>query len=202
MKIITLTLGEFATNTYIVADEDKGEAAVVDPASNSAIIMETLEQNGLKLTKILLTHGHYDHTAASAELGAPIYVHWQDQEMLDDPDKSFARIMRSRYKPCEAKHLLNDGDKVEIGRENLTVMHTPGHSGGSVMFIGDGFIFSGDTLFKDSVGRIDGWGGSFADQRVSMKKIKALDGDFRILPGHGEATTLEREKACNPFLIK
>jgi len=200
MKIITLTLGEFATNTYIVADGEKGEAAVIDPASNAANIKAVLEQNELKLTKILLTHGHYDHTAACAELGAPVCVHWQDQSMLDDPDKSFARIMRSRYKPCEAKQLLNDGDKVEIGKETLTVMHTPGHSGGSVMFVGDGFIFSGDTLFKGSVGRIDGWGGSFADQRASVEKIKAMEGDFRILPGHGEATTLDHEKACNPFL--
>jgi len=198
MKIIRLVLGSFETNTYIVAD--KGEAVIIDPASNSEKIKETLEQNNLTLTKILLTHGHYDHTAACAELEAPVSVHWKDAPMLSDPDKSFARLIRQRYKPCEAARFLNDGDYVEIGAEKLYVMHTPGHSGGSVMFIGEGVIFSGDTLFAGSVGRTDGWSGSFAEQRESMAKIRAMDGEYRILPGHGEETTLSREKDLNPYL--
>jgi len=200
MKIIKMTLGAFETNTYIVAD--KGNAVVIDPAANAGKIKEVLEQNELTITKILLTHGHYDHTGACAELGAPIFVHWKDETMLYDPDKSFARLIREHYKPCESTHFLNDGDIVEIGEKELSVMHTPGHSAGSVMFIGEGVIFSGDTIFEGSVGRTDGWSGSFAEQKDSLAKINAMSGDYRILPRHGEETTLAREKKHNPYLTR
>jgi len=201
MKIIKLTLGSFETNTYIVADG--GEAAVIDPASNPAKIKEVLEQNGLKLVKILLTHGHYDHTAACAELDAPVYVHEGDAAMLSEPDKSFAAIMREHYRPCAADYFLNDGDTVKIGGAQLKVIHTPGHSAGSVMFVSEsGVIFSGDTLFAGSVGRTDGWSGSFSEQMRSLMKIKAMDGDYRVLPGHGEETTLKYEKENNPFMTR
>jgi len=200
MKIIKLTLGAFETNTYIVADES--EAVVIDPASNAGLIRNVLEEHRLELIGILLTHGHYDHTAAAADLGAPISVHWKDEPMLYDPDKSFANLIREHYKPCEASRLLSDGDLIEFGETKLSVMHTPGHSGGSVMFIGVGVIFSGDTLFEGSVGRTDGWSGDFAEQKESLVKIKAMYGDYRVLPGHGEETTLSREKETNPFLIR
>jgi glyoxylase-like metal-dependent hydrolase (beta-lactamase superfamily II) len=208
MKIIRLVLGAFQTNTYIVIRGDM--AVVIDPAADSGgtsagKIMSAIEDEGAQLSHILLTHGHFDHTSAAAELkaatgvriGARICIHEADAPMLGDVDKSFATSFPQLFKACKADMLFKDGDEIE----GFTVMHTPGHSPGSVMFIIDDVIFSGDTLFANSVGRIDGWGGSHDAQQESLWQIRAMGTkDYRILPGHGEETTLAQEKAVNFYL--
>jgi glyoxylase-like metal-dependent hydrolase (beta-lactamase superfamily II) len=209
MEIKKLVAGVFQTNTYILIAGDN--AAVIDPAGNAERIYGEVTGAGAKLTAILLTHGHYDHTSAADELkelsGAPIHIHESDAVMLGDQTKSYASLIPEKWRGCEADVLLKDGDTVTIGDITLSVMATAGHSAGSVMFVHNAakeeqnVIFSGDTLFADSVGRTDGWSGSAAIQRESLEKIKAMQGEYRILTGHGHETTLKREKRSNPFLV-
>ncbi|MCL1866820.1 MAG: MBL fold metallo-hydrolase [Oscillospiraceae bacterium] len=205
MKIINLVSGAFQTNTYVLINGDN--AAVIDPEGSAERILDSVENR--KVTDILLTHGHFDHTSAAESLkkltAARIHIHEKDAPMLTDPDKAFSSLFPRMFKPCEADSLLKDGDMIKFGDTDITVMHTPGHSGGSVMYIVHddskmGTIFSGDTLFADSVGRVDGWSGNHYEQMESLEKIKSISGEYRILPGHGEETTLEKEKKHNPFL--
>jgi glyoxylase-like metal-dependent hydrolase (beta-lactamase superfamily II) len=204
IEVKKLTAGVFQTNTYVVIS---GESAVViDPCGNAVWILGVVTEAGAELTAILLTHGHFDHTSAAGELkklcvDADIHIHSHDAVMLNDEAKSYASLMPESFKPCKADVLVKNGDIITFGNTALTVMETPGHSGGSVMYIGDDVIFSGDTLFAGSVGRTDGWSGDSAVQAESLQKIKALQGDYRILPGHGGETTLRREKRENPFMV-
>ncbi|MCL1904295.1 MAG: MBL fold metallo-hydrolase [Oscillospiraceae bacterium] len=206
MIIKKLVLNSFHTNTYIVAEG--GDAVVIDPAGNPALILAEIEKTvkEAKLKYILLTHGHFDHISAAADLkqmsGGLICIHENDEPMLSDADKSFAAFMPEEWKPCRADELLNDNDIVTVNDKfAFKVIATPGHSGGSVIYAVGDVIFSGDTLFEGSVGRIDGWSGNHYEQMNSLERIKAMQGNYRILPGHGDETTLEREKRSNPFLI-
>ncbi|MCL1788945.1 MAG: MBL fold metallo-hydrolase [Oscillospiraceae bacterium] len=203
MIITKLINNSFQTNTYIVTSGEN--AAVIDPSGDADFILSEIEEGGAKLTHILLTHGHFDHTSASGDLnkatGAAICIHEKDAPMLSDAGKSFAAFMPETWKPCQAALLLKDKEIVKINDSLMFhVIATPGHSGGSVMYAVDDVIFSGDTLFAGSVGRIDGWSGSHDEQMESLAKIKAMEGDYRILPGHGEETTLVQERRSNPFL--
>ncbi len=209
MKIIELTLSPLGTNCYIVGTGN-GECIVIDPADSGEEIISATENAGLEIKKILLTHGHFDHTGAAAFLkektGAPIYIHKKDQELLSDGVKALAFFCPGKpFNTCEADVLFDDGDKIEQGNVTFTVMHTPGHTAGSVCFLcrdedGNNIMFSGDTLFKDSIGRSDGYSGDPRVQIQSLEKIKALTEDYVIYPGHGENTTLNVEKRYNPFI--
>jgi glyoxylase-like metal-dependent hydrolase (beta-lactamase superfamily II) len=212
MERIRLVLGVFHTNTYIVIED--GNAVIIDPAgggtdeTGTEEILNLLEEKSVKLTHILLTHGHFDHTSAAAELkkatGAKIHVHESDAVMLGDVKKAFASSFPKWFKPCSADVLLKDGDLIKAGENGdltFTVVSTPGHSAGSVMYMIDDVIFSGDTIFEDSVGRNDGYSGCIQAQKESMELIKKIDGNYIILPGHGPETTLIKEKKNNPFLI-
>ncbi|MCL2035808.1 MAG: MBL fold metallo-hydrolase [Oscillospiraceae bacterium] len=210
MKITSLKLGTFETNTYIVISGNR--AAVIDPAGESSRILDVVKSEGAELVAILLTHGHFDHTTSAAELraatGAKIHIHEYDNEMLADIDKSYGRLDSPSFNACIADAFVEDGSVVEIGDLRFEVMHTPGHSKGSVCYVCSSketneVIFAGDTLFAGSVGRIDGYGGSHDAQMDSLRRLKLLEaknGDYRVLAGHGEETTLEREKRSNPFL--
>jgi len=208
MKIIRLVLGAFATNTYIIISG--GQAFVIDPAAEAEKILAVIAENEACLVAVLLTHGHFDHTSAAQELrlstSAKIYIHENDAPMLNDLKKSFASFIPKMFKPCKADVFLKDGDVINIGGESeesmqMQVVTVPGHSAGSIMYILDDVIFTGDTLFAGSVGRIDGWGGDGNAQAQSLEKIKAMTGNYRIFPGHGDETTLEIEKQTNPYLI-
>jgi len=201
MKIINLVLSSYETNTYIIIEEDS--AIVIDPAANPELILDTIKKENagnVKIEKILLTHGHFDHTAAVFGLkqatGAQVYIHENDAEMLTDREKSFARLMQFPFTACEADVKLNGGEKIA----NLTVMHTPGHTSGSVMYIYNNIIFSGDTFFQGEIGRTDIGTGDMRVMMGSLKAIKSMQGDYRILPGHGEETTLADELRTNPYL--
>lgn len=206
MKVISMTLGELGTSCYIVASDSKN-AAVVDPAADPERIMAKLNENGLTLKMILLTHGHFDHTGAAAELiqktGAKVYIHEKDECMLNDTTgvKNVSYLMPGyEYKPFSADVLLYGGDSFDLDEINFTVMNTPGHTAGSVMYFADNCIFAGDTVFEGSVGRTDFYSGDFKAQKQSLKRIAALQDDYVIYPGHGGSTTLKQEKQFNPYL--
>jgi len=193
-------MGVFQTNTYTAIS---GETAVViDPCGDAQSIFEQLQ--GAKLAAILLTHGHFDHTSAAAELArltdAKIYIHSADEDLLSDKKKSFASIMPEEFCVTTADVLLKGGEVLDFGDLSFRVLHTPGHSPGSVLYIVDDVIFAGDTLFAGSVGRTDGYGGCSATQAKSLEAIKAIVGDYAVLAGHGPQTTLEAEKRTNPYL--
>ncbi len=193
MKIYTLPLGQLQTNCYLVADED-GVAAVIDPAAAPERILQTARGSSLTIQAILLTHGHFDHVGAVAGLSqalrCPVWMHESEltlPEYLTDG-------------PLYYTDGYGEGDTVTVGRLNFTVLHTPGHTPGSVCLRCEDALFSGDTLFAGSCGRTDFSGGSGSEMCRSLRRLAQLPGDLAVYPGHGEATTLEREKRVNPYM--
>ena len=195
MKIITLVLGPLETNCYLVSDEKSGLCAVIDPATRSAKILETVQAHGWRVGCILLTHAHFDHTGALKSLHAalpdvPIYVHALDAD--NNTNMSNGNLV---YTDTYA-----DGGIVSCGGLTFRVLHTPGHTPGSVCLQCEGALFTGDTLFAGSYGRTDFIGGDEAAMRRSLARLGRLEGDYTVLPGHGEDSTLDYERRTNPYL--
>ena len=219
MEVTTLILSPLDTNCYIVKTSDT-TAVVIDPADNAKKIAENIAAMGLRLSKILLTHGHFDHTCAAAELKkiaekakkgeekphVPIYINDADKPLLSDPIGSFAYFMpKKEFSPLTTDESYKNGDEVKDGNVTFKVLGTPGHTEGSVCLFcegGDGekVLFSGDTLFKDSIGRSDGTGGSSEKLMESLKLLNEYDDSYIVYPRHGPKTTLGAEKRFNPFL--
>ena len=208
MKIYTFPVGPMKTNCYIVTDgsEPSPSCAVIDPGGPG--IKDRLEKKGLTPSYILLTHGHFDHILGLEELrsaypGAKVMIHREDAFMLGDVRANCMLEFGGRDTPERpADCLLDDGGAVVFGGVTLNVMHTPGHTPGSVCFIsGDGSaVFCGDTLFRCGIGRYDLYGGDYSKLMSSLEKIKALPGDPKMYPGHGSSTTLGYEKENNLYL--
>lgn len=193
MEIREVCPYSFGANTYIVASGT--HALVVDPAVSVNAIVSAAGELGAQLEAILLTHGHFDHTVAvdtlRDALSIPLYIHSDDAIMLTDGKKNgYYDFYRKECVHRKADILLGDGDVIDLGNERLTVIHTPGHSLGSVCYLGDGFIVTGDTLFADTIGRCDLFGGSSAQMEVSLERLRTLDGALRIYPGHGAPSLL------------
>ena len=208
MRIQKFSVGVWGTNCYFLSNEETRECAVVDPGDDGDAILARLSSAGLRCTAILLTHGHFDHVMALERVreatGAPVYLHEGDGELLTDDDLNAAkRLAGVTCSPQPADILLRDGDTVRIGGEEVRVMHTPGHTPGSVCYLigprGED-ILTGDTLFRDSIGRYDLPGGDFMTLLRSLRALSELDGERRIYPGHGASSTLEREKTVNLYL--
>lgn len=203
MKMLQMILGPLNTNCYIVYGVDK-KAAVIDPGFSPEVIWSVVEENGLTLEKILLTHAHFDHITAVEEMrkkGAELYLHKDDEEMLYNSDLNYMRGFAGKELHFKkAEHLLEDGDIIEIGGETLTVLHTPGHTKGSVCYLSENMMFSGDTLFRDGIGRTDLYGGSFGTLSSSLERLKGLEKDYTVYPGHGEQTALQYEKNNNIYM--
>lgn len=200
MKIRRLVLGPLMTNCYIAGED---ECVVIDPAFGAEKIIEAIEKENLTLCAILLTHGHFDHTGALRDLkektGAKVYIHRLDEPMLGDNVKNLAFMTGEEQSRCEPDVLLEGGEKIEFGKNSLSVLHTPGHSPGSVSYIAPSGVFSGDLIFKGSIGRFD-----YGDYSEEMQSIRTLLGilpdDGIICPGHGETTSVGYEKAYNPYI--
>ena len=208
MKILTLDLGhEMFANCYLLVDEKTGEAAIVDPAWYVDEFNDILEKNNAKLKYIMLTHGHFDHIFGVHGLkeatGAKVVIHFKDAEHLTDPGKSLAEgNMPEPQIPVSADVLLKEGDVITLGDEEIKVMSTPGHTMGSVCYIieSEKTIISGDTLFCMTAGRTDFPDGSDELMIKSLKRLIALEGDYRVLPGHNKETTLESERKRNWYI--
>ena len=205
MQIISTHTGPITVNTYIL--HDGKNAAIIDPGGNEKRLINFFKDNSLELKSIILTHGHFDHCGAVVPLknvfNAKIYISETDEEMLHDNVKSMAYHFGYNYEPCFADTVLNDKDTIDLGFTKLEVLATPGHTKGSLCFVCDSnnCVFTGDTLFNDSVGRSDFPGGDYDELLTSIKsKLFILPSYMKVLPGHGAETTIIREKEENPFL--
>ena len=210
--------GMLQCNCYVLAPKQGADAIVVDPGQRAmAPLRKILDENRLTPAAVLLTHGHVDHMWSAQKVGdtygCPVFIHPEDREMLTDPIKGLgprlAQLALSTMfrEPRQVVELDRDGDKIELGGITVTVDHTPGHTRGSVVFrvaragLRDPLAFTGDTLFKETVGRTDLPGGSGRDLLGSIvEKLLVLDDDTLVLPGHGESTTIGLERRTNPFL--
>ncbi len=208
MKIIKIiSAGMFAVNSYIVIS-DSGNAVLIDAPEGAERILSEIGKNGAVLKKILLTHGHCDHIDSLAEIaektGAEVFIHKYDAPKLTDDYENLSEYF-SVYLDAPAKHFENanavsDGDIIEQDELKFRVLHTPGHTSGSVCYIIDDVMFSGDTLFHDSIGRTDMPDGNYSVLAKSLEMLTEIQENYRVLPGHNEETELKREKDHNPFL--
>ena len=202
MKIYTLPLGDYQTNCYIVHDENSTACAIVDPGYQAGTILKALDSLGLKADAILLTHGHFDHVGAVEKLveatGCKLWMSERDWSQFPSP-------LIAHYFPlancdfCEVQ-FCGDGQEIAAGGVLFTAMSTPGHTTGSMCYLCGDALFSGDTLFARSCGRTDLPGGDWDTIQNSLARLAALEGDYNVFPGHGEATTLSRERRLNPYM--
>ena len=196
MHVQTIAVGEIQTNCYIISCPETKACAIVDPGDESTTILDFIDTHGLKPEAIFLTHGHYDHTMAVDDIvqafGVPVYIH--EEETSEDAKSPYT------YIPHGDTRFWEDGDTVEVGTLSFLVLHTPGHTAGSVCLkVGD-CLFSGDTMFRDDCGRCDLPGGDYGTMLKSLAKIGKLEGVEDVFPGHMDATTLEREHRFNTYL--
>ena len=201
----SFVLGPFATNAYLVTCEETRETAVIDVGFDADAIAGEIRRHSLTVRYLLNTHAHYDHVAAMAELqenvGGSYWLHPEDQPLLDSlAAQGQAFGLAAARAPAEV-HPLADGQSLELGRESLSVLHTPGHSPGSVTFRWQSWLWVGDVLFAGSIGRTDLPGGSFEVLSASIRqRLFTLGDDLRVLPGHGPETTIGIERRTNPFV--
>ena len=205
MKYEKLSVGVLETNCYLVYCPETLECAVVDPGAEAERIFRLIAEKGLKPRVLLNTHGHVDHIGANKDIkdkfDIPLYIHSADSAMLERVHQTEMAFFLGAKDSPPPDHFLKDGDKLKIGKSFLRVIHTPGHSPGSVSFLGDGFLLSGDTLFFGGVGRTDLPGGSWQEMESSIKnKILTMPDEMLVLPGHGPSTTVGQEKRSNPFI--
>ncbi len=199
MKVETVFLGGYACNSYILTDEKSGDTAVIDPAFFTAEMKRKIEPIKDKVKYILLTHRHFDHLLGVYGVkqmckNAKVAIHALDADGLRSKEKSlstsFGVELPHEQTELEPDILLSDGDEITLGELTLRVMHTPGHSAGSIMYIVDDVIFSGDTIFDGSIGRCDLETGSMREMRMSLRKIRAMEGGYTVYTGHGNPTRL------------
>ena len=189
----TLPLGAYQTNCYILKNE--GKALVIDPGYEPETVLAHLRRENLTLEAILLTHGHFDHVGAVKELAAQtdcrVYIHPAESTL-----PSMLTAGNLFYTDT-----YGEGDVLELAGLTLRVLSTPGHTPGSVCLLCQNVLCSGETLFAGSCGRTDLPGGDWATIRESLRRLSEIEADFTVCPGHGESTSLSREKATNPYII-
>lgn len=198
MKVKVLTVGPIGTNCYILVDEPTKLCAVIDPGDEAERIRQVIDKDGLTVRYILITHGHYDHTTGVPDLhrfypDAQIYIHQADANGAGSQLFPLAGQV-------EELLLYGEGDTLTMGELTIAVLHTPGHSLGSVVLKVNDVLFCGDTLFCGSMGRTDLPGGSYEQIMQSLKRLGELEGDYYVCPGHDRTSTLEQERRINPFL--
>lgn len=201
MILKKIVVGSMQANCYIVGDASTKEVFIIDPGGDYEKISLLVEKNGYNVKSVINTHGHMDHISANGHLNFPVWIHKADADFLEDPSKNLSYLTGSGLKSPSAAKLLEDGDVLKAGDIALKVMHTPGHTPGSICLKSDGMVFTGDTLFYAGVGRTDFPYGSEEKLMSSLKnKVLSLDDDTVVYPGHGPSTTIGREKKANPFV--
>ncbi len=198
MKIIHISPASWGSNCYLLisnAQEYGREAYVVDPSPSAESILRALSAERAALAGIILTHGHFDHMLSAETLhdktGAPVMIHEEDDEMLPDPEKNAFKAFFGQDRSFRrADRLLRDGDILPLGDEEITILHTPGHTKGCICLLAGDILITGDTLFAEGFGRIDLWGGSLSDMKQSLLRLNNLPQSITIYPGHGEVAKI------------
>ena len=196
------------SNCYVIKDSGSNNAVVIDPGHPRASALKFVEENGLNVEYILLTHRHFDHILGAAEFarktGAKLAIHKADAVGLESAEHSLFDMFEDYYDIAQelvnADVLLSEGDVIEWAGGRFEVMHTPGHSAGSVCYKIEDSIFTGDTLFERSIGRIDFPTGNEQEMIASLNRLKNISGDYKVYSGHGEPTTLDKERRNNIYM--
>ena len=199
MKVESFITSPIGTNTYLVSENGRG--ILIDVGSDGEDIYLYALKEGITLEAVLLTHGHFDHANGCAELqqkGIKIYIHEADAEKLYTY-KGMAAFAGVKLNAFKADEFVEDGETLSLMGKKINVLHTPGHSKGSVCYVIDDSVFCGDTLFCGSYGRYDFYDGDLNELKNSAKKIFSLNGDYKLYPGHGEFSTLDEERKTNPI---
>ncbi len=200
-----VVVGSMSENAYIVGSEESGECILIDPGAQADLILQAVEEAGLRVALMVNTHGHGDHNGAVKEIkertSAEFRIHQSDVRVMA-ASMSWAPMMIPDYEmPPPPDGFLSDGDELCMGEVTLRVLETPGHTPGSVCFYGEGTVFTGDTLFKGSIGRFDLDGGDGPQLLESIEsRLLTLPDATVVLPGHGEGSTMGDERRSNPFL--
>lgn len=205
MKVEKLVVGEMQANCYLVWDEQSKEAVVIDPGGDPDDVLDAVSRNFLKVVHIINTHAHVDHVGANdlirEKTGATLLIHSADVSLLQDLELNLSHALGREKNFLPPKGVLKDKDKLKLKGFDLEVLHTPGHTPGSICLYGVGALFSGDTLFAGGVGRTDLPGGNFRQLKDSLEhKVLNLSDDVVVYPGHGPHTTIGKERRDNPFL--
>ncbi|MFH1008869.1 MAG: MBL fold metallo-hydrolase [Candidatus Latescibacterota bacterium] len=203
----TLPVGDLQANCYLVGSEETREAVVIDPGGSEEAVLTMIREAGVTVTALINTHAHCDHIGANARVhkvtGAPILIHESEAAYLTDAALNGSAFFHDTpILSPPADRLLHDGDGIRIGSETMTVLHTPGHSPGGISLVLGDFVFTGDTLFRASIGRTDLPGASYDTLMRSIReRLMTLDDDVQVFPGHGEASTIGWERLHNPWII-
>ncbi|MBQ3277123.1 MAG: MBL fold metallo-hydrolase [Oscillospiraceae bacterium] len=202
MLVKALEVGYLQTNCYLVTDEDTMDSAIIDPGGNSNLILDYVERNKLQVRGILVTHGHFDHCMGleevQAALGCPVYMSHKD--LGGEINSAF--FAGWEVDPPDETVFVSEGDEIRCGSLVFDVLETPGHTPGGLTFRCRDCLFTGDTLFRMSCGRYDFPGSSSLELTHSLEKLRDLEGDYEVYPGHEGSSTLEYERRFNPYLLR
>lgn len=205
MKVKKVVVGIFEVNCYILWDEKDKEAIVVDPGEEGERIIEVIRKDSLKIRSIVNTHTHIDHIGANDFLRekteAPLLAHSADVFLLHNAELNLSTLTGKDRSFGLPDRVLEEGDEIRVGGFSLRILHTAGHTPGSICLYGDNKLFSGDTLFAGGIGRTDLAGGNLRELQKSIKdKILTLPDEVVVYPGHGPSTTVGKERKCNLFI--
>jgi glyoxylase-like metal-dependent hydrolase (beta-lactamase superfamily II) len=200
MILEVVAVGAYQANCYILAEDNGSNAIIIDPGDEYEKIKKIIDKHKLIPATIVNTHGHIDHIGADNKFNLPVYIHKNDADFLSDPYKSMSSFL-GLSTPIQVKiKTVEDKDKITMENISLDVIHTPGHTPGSICLKTDDMIFTGDTLFCSGIGRTDFPYASEKDMFNSLKKIMTFPDYIKILPGHGPSSTIGKERSLNPFL--